>query len=466
MPSTYSPLLRLELIGAGEQSGLWGDTTNKNLGQLIEQAVAGVTTVSLSGGAGDYTLSALDGTFDEARSAVLKFIGNPSGIKNIIIPTETKLYVVRNDCGQIIRVKTAAQVTGVTLLNGEATLVFCDGTNAVAGIATVGVGPTTVANGGTGATSFTAGFIKSPGGTGTLTSSATVNAATELSGITATANGGTGRSSLTSGRLVIGDGTNPVGLLGGSVVGQVATWNGTQWVAQTPTTSGVTSVFGRTGPVTAQAGDYSAYYPSLTGSGASGTWNITANNSLSLGGLAAGNYPKLSATNSFSGFCSFATNILAPQYSMSSFTAMTGNSSTITWSVSGSGTNNVMTLTSAGNLSIAGTLSQGSDPRLKEEIADYTKGLETLNSIRVRSWVYNGKGGTIKGRKAVGVVATEIEQYMPEMVIEFDGKLNPEDADTTKIKQVDALQMTWLLVKSVQELKAEVDSLKAQLAAK
>jgi hypothetical protein len=55
---------------------------------------------------------------------------------------------------------------------------------------------------------------------------------------------------------------------------------------------------------------------------------------------------------------------------------------------------------------------------------------------------------------------------MPEMIIEFDGKLNPTDTDTTKIKQVDALQMTWLLVKSVQELKAEVDSLKAQLAAK
>ena len=58
MPSTYSPLLRLELIGAGEQSGLWGDTTNKNIGGLLEQAIAGVTTVSLSGGAGNYTLTA------------------------------------------------------------------------------------------------------------------------------------------------------------------------------------------------------------------------------------------------------------------------------------------------------------------------------------------------------------------------------------------------------------------------
>lgn len=523
MPSTYSPLLRLELIGAGEQSGLWGDTTNKNLGQLIEQAVAGVTTVSLSGGAGDYTLTALDGTYDEARSAVLKFIGNPSGQKNIVIPTETKLYVVRNDCGQTITVKTAAQPTGVTLLNGEASLVFCDGTNAVAGIATAGVGATTVANGGTGATSFTAGFIKSPGGTGVLTSSATVSLTSEVSGIAPPGNGGTGRSSLTAGRILVGDGVNPVGLLGGSVVGQVATWDGTQWVAQTPSTGGnVSSVFGRTGAITALSTDYSSFYAPLNGVGTSGTWPInisgsagsvssvswsvvtgkpntlsgygindaistsgsysnpswiasldgskisgTVSNSSNLGNVAASSYARRNADNSFTGLCTFVNGgIRSPAYNLTTYTSMFGNTSSITWSVSGSSVNNVMSLTSSGNLSIAGTLSQGSDPRLKEDIVDYARGLETLSNIRVRSWVYNGKGGTIKGRKAVGVVATEIEQYMPEMIIEFDGKLNPTDTDTTKIKQVDALQMTWLLVKSVQELKAEVDSLKAQLAAK
>jgi hypothetical protein len=281
MPSTYSPLLRLELLGAGEQSGLWGDTTNKNIGQLLEQAIAGVTTVSLSGGAGDYTLSALDGTFDESRSAVLKFTGNPSGTKNIIIPTETKLYVVRNDCGQTITVKTSAQVTGVTLLNGEASLVFCDGTNAVAGIATAGVGTVTVSAGGTGATSFTAGFVKSPGGTGVLTSSATVNAATELSGTVGVANGGTGVASFTAGSLVVGNGSSPLAVLTGGSAGQVATWNGSSWTAATPATGNVTSVFGRTSAVTAQSGDYSSFYPTLTGSGASGTWNININGSAS-----------------------------------------------------------------------------------------------------------------------------------------------------------------------------------------
>ena len=30
MASTYSPNLKIELIGSGEQAGTWGTTTNKN----------------------------------------------------------------------------------------------------------------------------------------------------------------------------------------------------------------------------------------------------------------------------------------------------------------------------------------------------------------------------------------------------------------------------------------------------
>ena len=41
MASTFSPSLRIELIGDGDQSGIWGQTTNTNLGTLIEQAIHG-----------------------------------------------------------------------------------------------------------------------------------------------------------------------------------------------------------------------------------------------------------------------------------------------------------------------------------------------------------------------------------------------------------------------------------------
>jgi hypothetical protein len=40
MPSTYSPL-KFELIAVGEQDGVWGVTTNTNLGTATEQAITG-----------------------------------------------------------------------------------------------------------------------------------------------------------------------------------------------------------------------------------------------------------------------------------------------------------------------------------------------------------------------------------------------------------------------------------------
>ena len=40
MPSTYTLNNGIELIGTGEQSGTWGDTTNTNL-ELLDTALDG-----------------------------------------------------------------------------------------------------------------------------------------------------------------------------------------------------------------------------------------------------------------------------------------------------------------------------------------------------------------------------------------------------------------------------------------
>jgi len=130
MASTYSPTLRIELIGTGDQSGLWGDTTNNNLGALIEQAITGVETIPMTDT--DYTLSALNGSVDEARNAVIVMtsIGSLTGSRNIIIPAEEKLYVFKNSTtgGQNIVVKTSGG-TGYTIPNGMTGFLYCDGTD-------------------------------------------------------------------------------------------------------------------------------------------------------------------------------------------------------------------------------------------------------------------------------------------------------------------------------------------------
>lgn len=130
MPSTYSTSLRLELIGNGEQAANWGNTTNTNLGTLIEQAIAGVQSVAMTDA--NYTLVSGNGVADEARNAVLVMTGTLTATRNVIVPTADKFYAVRNATtgGQSILVKTSAG-TGVTLANGFTQLMYCDGTNVV-----------------------------------------------------------------------------------------------------------------------------------------------------------------------------------------------------------------------------------------------------------------------------------------------------------------------------------------------
>lgn len=119
MPSTYSPLLQLELIANGEQSGFWGTTTNNNLGTLVEQAIAGTATVDIS--AGDTTLTVYNGSSDEARCAAIDLIGTPGATTQVYAPNKSKLYVVRNssDSDVIFRAATSSSaVTGTTITNG------------------------------------------------------------------------------------------------------------------------------------------------------------------------------------------------------------------------------------------------------------------------------------------------------------------------------------------------------------
>lgn len=129
---------------------------------------------------------------------------------------------------------------------------------------------------------------------------------------------------------------------------------------------------------------------------------------------------------------------------------------------------------SNGNFTIVGstatkasgtTWANPSDQRLKKNVRDYGKGLVELQQVRVREWEYNGKGGTTEGTKNIGVVADEIISVLPDTVDTYEAKLNENDQETTDIKRFDATEITWLLVKAVQELSAKNDALEARIAA-
>ena len=128
MASSYSPSLKIELIGNGDQSGTWGTTTNNNLGTILEQAITGVQTITMVNA--DYTLTSFNGVSDEARNAVLVATGTNSAIRQIICPLVEKLYVIFNNTtgGFAITIGGATGST-VTIPNGTTAQAYCDGTN-------------------------------------------------------------------------------------------------------------------------------------------------------------------------------------------------------------------------------------------------------------------------------------------------------------------------------------------------
>ena len=127
MASTASPSLRLELMATGDQSGTWGDTTNTNLGTLLEQAITGYLAIAKVG-TGDYTLSNTDYLSNETRNALIEFTGTPGGAFNVIVPLAEKLWVFKNSTNGAMTVKGATGTT-ITVAVGTSRWLYCDGTN-------------------------------------------------------------------------------------------------------------------------------------------------------------------------------------------------------------------------------------------------------------------------------------------------------------------------------------------------
>ena len=126
MASTYSTSLKLTLIGDGDQTGTWGQTTNANFGTLLEQAIVGQTTITMANA--DYTLTNLNGALDEARGAVLIITGNQNATFSVIVPAVPKLYMITNSLSSsaIAYIKILGGTT-VQVPNGRTMYFYCTG---------------------------------------------------------------------------------------------------------------------------------------------------------------------------------------------------------------------------------------------------------------------------------------------------------------------------------------------------
>ncbi len=134
MASTYTTNLRLTKQGDGENPNSWGQILNDGVISLVDDAIAGYTTVSL-GSAATVTLSENQGSGDQSRSAILEFKGSVGGAHdtiNVLIPNNSKSYVVRNsvsynDSTDAIVLKVAGN-TGVTIADDSTAMYVTNGT--------------------------------------------------------------------------------------------------------------------------------------------------------------------------------------------------------------------------------------------------------------------------------------------------------------------------------------------------
>lgn len=126
MASTATTRLRLEKQGTGEGTNVWGGKLNTAVFDLIDAAIAGVESFTLSG---TKTLTSANYTTDEARKSTLNITGGTGG--TVTIPSVEKNYIVRNGSSGSVIITTGGGTTA-TLISGDVGIVFCDATNVYA----------------------------------------------------------------------------------------------------------------------------------------------------------------------------------------------------------------------------------------------------------------------------------------------------------------------------------------------
>lgn len=154
MPTNYTTSLGLALPATGELSGSWGDTVNNGITSLVEDAVAGTTTLSSDA---DVTLTTTSGAANQARAAVIRWTAGGSVTRTITAPANSKLYVVINATSgsQSIKICGPGPTTGVTVVPGSRVAVVWNGTDFVL----IDGGVTAAVWGGTGQSSYAVGDL-------------------------------------------------------------------------------------------------------------------------------------------------------------------------------------------------------------------------------------------------------------------------------------------------------------------
>jgi len=476
MASTYTTSLTLTKIGNGEQSGSWGDTTNTNW-QLIEDAVAGVAQVTISGTSGA-TLSVANGTTDQSRNAVIVVTGSASGVNAIVAPLVKKVYIISNQTTGGFAITIGASTgSAVTIANGLTTLVYCDGTNFSSGITGFTGGNLSI----TGTISAT-GTITAPVFSGSLGGGA-ANKIPYQTGASATnfIDAPPSAGSATILTYTPGSGfswsTGTVSALAGGTTNSLV-YQSSPGVTQFFAKPGTSDIFYLTyngasnqfvwstgGSVTSVSGGTNI---SVTGTGANPVVNINGQVPIANGGTNA-TTASAALTNlgaaalagaAFTGAISAPGSISTPGYfyfGAGSQCSLFDNTGASGASLSAHGAQ--FTFAYSGSAYAVGSWISTSDSRIKENVSSLTNSLAKINQLNPVKFSFTKDA--LKTANHYGLIAQEVEQVIPEIV----SNSHFEQGNIKDIKAVSYTEIVPILIKAIQELSVEVATLKTKVGA-
>ena len=441
MASTYSTNLALELIGTGDQAGTWGDTTNTNLGTLVEQAISGYVTQAITDGA-DTTITIPNGSTGVARNMYIECTGTLSANRNLVVPANKKLYFIYNNTsgGFAVTVKVSGQ-TGVSVPNGDKKILVSNGTDVVE------------------ATSY----ISTSAGSLTVTNlnvtSATItnliNTSATITGLTST-NGSITNVSATS-----------------LTVTNNATIDGI-YVGQTRGTGTLTTVIGLSAGINMSTSTWTTLYGNNSGN------NISTGGANTFVGYFSGSGVSTGSSNTAMG----DTAYLSGNYS---------NSTCLGFNSSVTGSNQVQLGNSSTTTYAYGSVQDRSDSRDKADIQDTNLGTQFIMALQPRMfrWDYRDDyrppmpekpytqeqwdeyqeacklanlthNGTHKRvRFHQGLIAQEVKQVMDQLGVDFGGYQDHSINGGDAILSIGYEELIPPLIKALQELRNEFDEYKA-----
>jgi hypothetical protein len=128
MVASYTSNGRITKQGTNDNPNTWGQVTNTQVIELLEEMITGVIDVDITGSV-NVTLTANNGTTDQARHAVLELSGVLGADIDLLVPAVEKKYFIRGlwTGAYTVSVKISGSATEVVINSGEKKIVYTDG---------------------------------------------------------------------------------------------------------------------------------------------------------------------------------------------------------------------------------------------------------------------------------------------------------------------------------------------------